>query len=446
MASFGLGLGAKFGPKFATALKGMGSGAAIGGFSSSLNELTDDAEGFDLSEVMKDSAIGGAFGLAGGGLKGLLGKREGLGRIAGGTGKLMAAGYPWGERVGQEGAESPSQGVGFGGMPLGASGATSSLGVDFGGDPFGLGAPPSYPTMTMGDYLRNPRLNKIVDNQLAMQINPINRQIEDINADKAIDLSTNESLGQNLQNQMSQVARDHKNNVVAINGAASDAAERTSEDVELAREQAGAGEVGDDYTRQQLAEENAANEARIADRRMADSELLRRLGVTGDSALSEIQAAEAQQTGQNSLSIKNAANKSVRQAQGQINDLRLQRPSMLNDIAQQHYDTALQKFQGGLSVYQTKLAAAKSNADLYKSQMEIQAMQGGGGQEMSAEMYNGLMGSSGRGIPNEETGGEDKPPRVAIMSEQEVAGLEQQYPGMGFYSTWLSWNRPEDAQ
>lgn len=372
----------KLGPKaakFAGPAIGAGFGAITGAGSGFIEELTDD-DGFDAKDIGMDALYGAGLGMLGGGAGALLGKVPKVGKAlkfgSNALGQLSAAGTPWNDRMLME----PSEAAGgsglvpsYGTAPQGMLAGLTSLGGRSTGDPLGIGAPPGQPTMTMSDYMQNARLNGLVDDAISREVDPIRRSIKDTRDDMAVDLATNESLGSNLNDQIGQIARDNKNNTNAIQNNAAANSERAQQDATDALVDSEAMLNNNNYSSEQLAEEHAANQERISERRMSDAELLRRLGVTGQNAIGEIQSAEAQQTGQNSVAITNAANKAVRDSRGQIKDVMSQRKGMLNDLAMQHVQMAQDKHQMGLQTWQAKLQAAVARSDAYQSEMKTQA-------------------------------------------------------------------------
>jgi hypothetical protein len=435
--SLGKALGRAVRPFADDAVRGLGGygnsiyrNAGVGGMLGGVGSLFDSAihQDFDASEFGKEigqgALIGGALGGIGGGGMSFVGSKvpklsmlKNGGRLAKGMGGLGALGAGVDYKLpGSEGSEVMP------GPELGSIGGRPVQGPVL--DPFS--GVPNAPTMTLADYMENKRLNGIADSQIALKLNPLSRQVSSIRKDMNTDLASNNTIGQDLQNQMAQIARDNKNASVAIQGAASNEAERTADQVDRAVEEVGSSLAGDNASREEYAQQNAANEKMLAERRMADSELLKRLGVSGQEILSELQAAEVQQTGQNAVKIRTDARDAIIETRGQMNDVRGQRPGILYSLASGAFDSSIQKHQASLDAFKTKLAAAQSRAEA-----QSMAMDSMGPSMKPDQMY----GDSGSTIMNPTSGHADQVPIFATWPREYA--LSQGIPAET-YDTWMN--------
>lgn len=430
----------KAAPKFQTGIRNTGIGAGIGATGSFLDNLGEDE--FEAGEFAKETALGGLMGLTGFGLGGkIAGKSAALGRglqAATGLGALMG---PDMLRIGPGGAKGQPGTVGgpLGPpMPQGGSGslsAGSSLGM-FGG----LGAPPSAPAMTIADYMEQARLQGIADAQINSEVIPLKAKIAQINRYKNADLHNNEVLGEDIKTQMDDIARDNRSDTQAIQNNAEAVQLRAEEEADAAINAAGALGIGNDATNAETAGENAELQARLADRRMQDSELLQRLGVSGQEILAELSAAEQMQTGQNAIKIRTDANDAVTETRGSIDAVRSKRPGILYQLASGEFDAAIQKHQAATNTWQGKLAAATAKADASRQDLEAQAsMSQAAGSGMPE--YSDLNKDSGMIVAHPVTGDPMHVPFFATLPWEAVAQT-----GMIPQETWMKWQQMIQAE
>lgn len=431
-----------FKSKISRAGKHASIGAGIGGLGGAIGDGIDILQGdhgFDWSDLGRDVASGAALGGLGGGLGGYFGGGKGiLGSLLGGASTLAGHAYDGPKadaKPGQVGSPiGPS--LSSGGNSLGSILSLYDDGVK------DLGPAPSLPTMELADYMKNPRLNGIAQDMADSELIPLREQQRQMREDRTTDLSNNEELGRQIDTQMGAIGRSNADATLAIQDAHDKEAQRVSDEAHDEVVSAGANQSGNAYENATTASHNAELAQGLADRRMADSELLKRLGVSGGEVLAEMAAAEQMQTGQNATKIRTSYDDKISENAAAQNGVQAKKSGFLAQLAQGAFDDSIQKYQAGNQMYQTKLSAAMDRANA--AQMDLQNQTAmtkaqGAGMMEPQQMYAG----SGSTIMNPLSGHADEVPIFATWPREYA--LAMGIPA-DTYDTWQAQLAQAQAQ
>lgn len=345
--------------------------------------------------------LGGSMGFGRGASKGLaklkmnpttarkIGKTAGvLGTAGGGLGLVGNLFDGGGEKLDGGEISGIMNSLGLQSGPVQMPGDMGPGGVDLfkGGMYGGLGAPPEF-GKSLSDYMNDPTLNNLANQQIITQNNAIGRVNRDLREEMVRSIQGNAGAGRAAQQQYDQIRRDNVRQSQDIQQNARTNQQRVVNEADRVAEEVGASIISDDHTRHDLQNEQAIHGQDVADRQAADSRLLEQLAKSSQDALATIAGADAQATRENSQAIRTKAMSEIQSNRREAADNWQQKTGILGSLADTAMQRDLQQHQLALQAWGARMDALNAYR---KQQLETQQMQSGGG--LDASMINALVG------------------------------------------------------
>lgn len=344
-------------PPFLAALAAPAIGAGIGFTSQAIKDKWFDG---DDETTKGDYAVSGGLGALTGGAGSLgrllgwnLGKvglpaAQQIGNSAGwlgkGTGALGMLGnlFDESEPAGQDGSLINNMLGGLSGILTGGGSAGGSASMKDpilrGGMLGGIGQAPTF-NKTLADYMSDPQLGNLANQQIITANNAIGRQNRDMRQQMSRDLEANSDAGREALDQIGQIRRENVGQNQAIQSGAQDNQQRVVDEANRLAEEVGSSIISDDHTRHDLQADQARHAQDVAARRAADSRLLEQMATASQDALGTLAGAEAMSTKANAGGIRSKAMDAIQSNRAKAADNWQEKTSILGSLA----DTALQR-------------------------------------------------------------------------------------------------------
>lgn len=382
-------------------------GAGVGFATEAADRAFDDGESVfeSPSSYLAAGGLGALFGGAGSlgnittkgltkaripaSFAGKIGRGVRLGGRAGGGFGLIGSLFDGGGEKLESGAISGFlNSLGLQSGPVQMPGDMGSDGIDLfrGGMYGGLGAPPEF-GKSLSDYMNDPTLNNLANQQIITQNNAIGRVNRDLRDEMVRSIQGNAGAGRAAQQQFDQIRRDNVRQSQDIEQNARTNQQRVVNEADRVAEEVGASIIADDHTRHDLQNEQAIHGQDVADRQAADSRLLEQLAKSSQDALATIAGADAQATRENSQAIRTKAMSEIQSNRREAADNWQQKTGILGSLADTAMQRDLQQHQLALQAWGARMDALNAYR---KQQLETQQMQSGGG--LDASMINALIG------------------------------------------------------
>lgn len=277
------------------------------------------------------------------------------------------------------------------GMPTaGGFGGGVGSGLFDGGVYGNLGAPPEF-NRSLDDYMSDPNLINLANQQIIAQNNAIGRVNRDIRTELGRSLQGNAGAGAAAQQQFDRIRGDNLRQSNSIQSNARENQSRVVEAADRVAEDVGASIINDDHTRHDVQAEQAQHNQDVADRQAADSKLLERLASSSQDALATIAGADAQSTRSNAQNLRTKAidqlQSNRREAAGNWD----QKTGILGSLADTSMQRDLQAHQIALQGWGAKMDALTQSRNQQMEMQKLQASQSGQG-SLDASMVNALLG------------------------------------------------------
>lgn len=397
-----------------------GGAGAAGGYTSDRLWGDDD---YSFGEGARDAGLGALFGLGGGLLQGAMrGAGWNTARIGAqgngfskAGGKFADAAEHWLAKYSSKGiagsallfnedkdSEDPGKknlnAEGITGPMLKGQATTGSMGKVNSDIYGGIGAPPAAFNRTLADYLADPTLGKLANDEIIRQNAPLMRANKARNAEMGRMVEANSDAGANLQNQLTQVQKVNADQTNKIAAAADASAQATIDQAQALSDRVGAMIVPGGPT-PGLAADVATHGQDLANQRASSQELLSDLGQGAGDAIAQLAASDVLATKSNEQSIRESAAADIRNNSQQVRDNWLNRSSIMGSLADSAMQRDMQAHQSGMDYWGAKLQALNASRENERGWAAIgvdqQGMMQNAQQDQLKELLKFAQGGSG---------------------------------------------------